>query len=244
MTISTESSKKTGILYLLPVALGDGDLELVLPKRNIDIIQSLTYFVAENAKECRAFLKKCQYPDISIAQLSLINLHAIKEGLNEVITPLLNGENMGLMSDAGCPGIADPGADIIKLAHKNNIQVIPLVGPSSIVLSIMASGFNGQNFAFVGYLPIDKIEKPKRIKELEQLALKQKQAQFFIETPYRNQALFEELLKTLQSTTYLLVATNITLVDECIEVKPISAWKKTTLPNFSKKPTVFGLYIY
>jgi 16S rRNA (cytidine1402-2'-O)-methyltransferase len=159
------------------------------------------------------------------------------------LQPLLKGENIGLMSDAGCPGIADPGADIIKLAHQKGIKVVPLVGPSSIVLSIMASGFNGQNFAFVGYVPIEKIERSKRIKELEQLCIKNKQAQFFIETPYRNGSVFEDLLKTLQPTTQLLVATHITLVDECIEVKPISAWKKTSVPDFSKKPTVFGIYI-
>ncbi len=232
----------TGTLYLLPVSLGDCDLEFVLPKRNFEVIQSLTYFIAENAKECRAFLKQCSYPDISKAELSLINQHSEKDDLLEYIEPLLRGENMGLMSDAGCPGIADPGAEVIKLVHKKNIKVIPLVGPSSIVLSIMASGFNGQNFAFVGYLPIDKMEKAKRIKELEQLTLKYKQAQFFIETPYRNQAVFDDLLKTLQPTTLLLVATNITLSDECIEVKPISVWKKEIMPNFSKKPTVFGIY--
>lgn len=232
----------TGTLYLLPVSLGNCDLEFVLPKRNFEIIQSITYFIAENAKECRAFLKQCSYPEISKAQLSLINQHSDSDDLMEYIAPLLNGENIGLMSDAGCPGIADPGAEVIKLAHKKNIKVIPLVGPSSIVLSIMASGFNGQNFAFVGYLPIDKIEKTKRIKELEQLTLKYKQAQFFIETPYRNQAVFDDLLKTLQPTTLLLVATNITLSDECIEVKPISVWKKAEIPNFSKKPTVFGIY--
>ena len=165
-------STTTGTLYLLPVSLGDCDLEFVLPKRNFEVIQSLTYFIAENAKECRAFLKQCSYPDISKAELSLINQHSEKDDLLEYIEPLLRGENIGLMSDAGCPGIADPGAEVIKLVHKKNIKVIPLVGPSSIVLSIMASGFNGQNFAFVGYLPIDKMEKAKRIKELEQLTLK------------------------------------------------------------------------
>jgi 16S rRNA (cytidine1402-2'-O)-methyltransferase len=233
-----------GTLYLLPVGLGESNLEDVLPKRNLDLIKSLTYFVAENAKEARAFLKQCSYPEISRAELSLINQHVKKDELNSFLEPLLQGHNMGLMSDAGCPGIADPGAEIIKLAHKKEIKVVPLVGPSSIVLSIMASGFNGQNFAFNGYLPIDKVERPKRIKELEQLTVKFKQAQFFIETPYRNGTMFEDLLKTLQPNTYLLVATNITLGDECILVKPISAWKKGEAPDFYKKPTVFGLYTY
>lgn len=235
-------TKTLGNLYLLPVSLGDCDLETVIPKRNFEIINTLIFFIAENAKDCRAFLKKCNYPDISKAELSLINLHSVKENYSSFIEPLLRGEDMGLMSDAGCPGIADPGAEIIQLAHKKNIKVVPLVGPSSIVLSIMASGFNGQNFAFVGYLPIDKSAKIKRIKDLEQLSIKQQQAQFFIETPYRNQNLFDDLLKTLQANTLLLVATHLTLEDECIEVKSISAWKKNLCPNFSKKPTVFGIF--
>lgn len=231
-----------GTLYLLPVGLGESNLEDVLPKRNLDLIKTLTYFIAENAKEGRAFLKQCAYPEISRAQLSLINQHVNLDELNSFLAPLLQGNNMGLMSDAGCPGIADPGAEIISLAHKKGIKVVPLVGPSSIVLSIMASGFNGQNFAFNGYLPINSVERCKRIKELEQLCSKYKQAQFFIETPYRNGSVFEDLLKTLNGATLLLVATNITLGDESILVKPISAWKKIPVPDFYKKPTVFGLY--
>ena len=231
-----------GTLYLLPVGLGECDLEEVLPKKNIDLIKTLTYFIAENAKEGRAFLKQCAYPEISRAELSLVNQHVKIDELLSFLEPLLQGNNMGLMSDAGCPGIADPGADIIKLAHKKGIKVVPLVGPSSIVLSIMASGFNGQNFAFNGYLPIDKVERAKRIKELENSCIKHKQAQFFIETPYRNGNVFEDLLKTLQPHALLLVATNITLSDENIQVKPISVWKKTNIPDFLKKPTVFGIY--
>ncbi|MBI3521432.1 MAG: SAM-dependent methyltransferase [Bacteroidetes bacterium] len=232
-----------GTLYLLPVGLGECNLEDILPKRNLELIKTLTYFIAENAKEARAFLKQCVYPEISRAQFSLINQHVKTEELQSFLTPLLEGHHIGLMSDAGCPGIADPGAEIIKLAHKKGIRVVPLVGPSSIVLSIMASGFNGQNFAFNGYLPIEKTERTRRIKELELLCVKFKQAQFFIETPYRNANVFEDLLKTLQPTTQLLVATNITLSDECIQVKPISAWKKNSAPEFFKKPTVFGIYL-
>ncbi len=232
----------TGILYLLPVGLGDSDLSAVLPQKNMEIIRTLTYFIAENAKEARAFLKQCAYPEISRAQLSLINQHAKAEELRSFLEPLLQGHHMGLMSDAGCPGIADPGAEVIRIAHQKGIRVVPLVGPSSIVLSIMASGFNGQNFAFVGYLPIDKNERSKRLKDLEQLTIKQKQAQFFIETPYRNQALFDDLLKTLNPASKLLVATNITLGDESIQVKTLAAWKKAPAPDFHKKPTIFGIY--
>lgn len=232
----------TGILYLLPVGLGDSDLSAVLPQKNMEIIRELSWFIAENAKEARAFLKQCAYPEISRARLSLINQHAKTEELRSFLDPLLQGHHMGLMSDAGCPGIADPGAEVIRIAHQKNIKVVPLVGPSSIVLSIMASGFNGQNFAFVGYLPIDKVERSKRLKDLEQLTIKQKQAQFFIETPYRNQPLFEDLLKTLNPSSKLLVATNITLGDESIQVKTIAAWKKVPVPEFHKKPTIFGMY--
>lgn len=231
-----------GVLYLLPVGLGECNIEHVLPKRNIDLVKKLTFFIAENAKEARVFLKQCQYPEISKAQFSLMNQHTKIEELTSFLMPLLQGHNMGLMSDAGCPGIADPGAELVKIAHKKGIKVVPLVGPSSIVLSIMASGFNGQNFAFNGYLPIEKNEKNKRIKELELFCLKNKQAQFFIETPYRNISLFEDLLKILQPSTLLLVATNITLEQESILVKPISVWKKTSPPDFAKKPTVFGIY--
>ncbi|HRF99773.1 MAG TPA: SAM-dependent methyltransferase [Bacteroidia bacterium] len=231
-----------GTLYLFPVGLGECNLGDVLPKRNLDLVKTITYFIAENAKEARAFLKQCAYPEISKAQLSLINQHVKAEELASFLQPLIDGNDMGLMSDAGCPGIADPGADIIKLAHKKGIKVVPLVGPSSIVLSIMASGFNGQNFAFNGYLPIDKVERSKKIKELENICVKFKQAQFFIETPYRNEKMFDDLLKILQPNTQLLVATNITLSDECIQVKPISAWKKSNAPEFFKKPTVFGFF--
>ncbi len=231
-----------GTLYLLPVSLGESSLEDVLPKKNFEIIKDLTFFIAENAKEARAFLKQSGYPEISRAELSLINQHVKKDELLSFLDPLLKGNDMGLMSDAGCPGIADPGAEIIALAHQKGIKVVPLVGPSSIVLSIMASGFNGQNFAFNGYLPIDKAQKAKRIKELEQFCVKYKQAQFFIETPYRNETLFEDFLKLLQPSTKLLVATHLTLASESVHVKTISDWKKITPPDFYKKPTVFGFF--
>ena len=231
-----------GTLYLLPVGLGECNIDDVLPKRNIELVKTLSYFIAENAKDARAFLKQCAYPEIGKAQFSLINQHVKNEEKISFLNPLLQGHNMGLMSDAGCPGIADPGADMVKLAHQKGIKVVPLVGPSSVVLSIMASGFNGQNFAFNGYLPIDKSQRAKRIKELEQLCIKNKQAQFFIETPYRNANLFEDLLKTLNPSSQLLVATNITLSNENITVKAISAWKKISAPDFYKMPTVFGVF--
>jgi 16S rRNA (cytidine1402-2'-O)-methyltransferase len=234
---------KPGTLYLLPVSLGECNLSHILPQKNIEIVQSLKYFIAENAKEARAFLKKSNYQNISNAEICLINQHADKNEIANSIALLLSGNNVGLMSDAGCPGIADPGADVVKIAHEKNIKVVPLVGPSSIVLSIMASGFNGQNFAFNGYLPIDKPQRLKKIKELEQLSIKNNQAQFFIETPYRNESLFDDMLKSLPPNMRFLVATDITLQEEAILVKKISDWKKSNKPNFHKKPTVFGFYM-
>jgi 16S rRNA (cytidine1402-2'-O)-methyltransferase len=231
-----------GKLYLIPVELGDGNIEDVIPTKNITIIKSLNFFIVENAKEARAFLKKSGYPFISEAILSLTNKHTVQSELEDFLKPAVEGYNIGLMSDAGCPGIADPGAEIVNLAHQKGIQVIPLVGPSSIVLSIMASGFNGQNFAFNGYLPIDKPEKIKKIKDLESFSIKNNQAQYFIETPYRNAQLFDDLLKTLHPNTKLLVATNLTLNEEDIQVNTISTWKKKSPPDFFKKPTVFGFF--
>lgn len=228
------------VLYLLPVGLGDAPIEDVLPGKNLGLVKTLRYFICENAKESRAFLKQCHYPDISLADLSELNKHVDPKDLLSFLDPISKGHSMGLMSDAGCPGIADPGAEIIKLAHRKNIRVVPLVGPSSIVLSIMASGFNGQSFAFNGYLPIEKPARFRRIKELEQLATKQAQAQYCIETPYRNAQLFDDFLKTLQPDTQLLVATHLTLSDEQIVVKTVRDWKKVGLPDFQKKPTVFG----
>lgn len=230
-----------GVLYLLPVMLGESAVTDVLPEKNIGLVKNLVYFICENAKDARAFLKQCGYVEIGKAQLSELNKHAETNSIASFLDPLINGHDMGLMSDAGCPGIADPGAEIIRLAHQKNIKVVPLVGPSSIVLSIMASGFNGQSFAFNGYLPIDKTARAKRIKELELMATKHQQAQFCIETPYRNAQLFDDLLKTLHPDTRLLVATHLTLGDENISVKSIRDWKRSGTPDFQKKPTVFGI---
>lgn len=231
-----------GTLYLLPVPIGEADYNSVLPLYNIEKVKSLNFFIAEDAKNARKFLRQCGYSDIAKADISELNTHTIKEDISSLIGPLLQGHSVGLLSDAGCPGIADPGADVVKLAHKKNIKVIPLIGPSSIVLSIMASGFNGQNFAFVGYLPIDKTQRIKRIKELEQLAIKQNQAQFFIETPYRNLQLFEDLLLGLNPQTLLFIGINITSDTEKIITKTIAEWKQSLKPDMQKIPAVFGIY--
>jgi 16S rRNA (cytidine1402-2'-O)-methyltransferase len=231
-----------GTLYLIPVTLGGDDIARVIPGFNSEIIKTLKYFIAEDAKNARRFLKLCGYADLSKAGIEELNQHTKFSDHNDLIAPLLKGENVGLMSDAGCPAVADPGAEIVKLAHKNGIKVVPLVGPSSILLSIMASGFSGQHFSFSGYLPIEKPQRIKRLKELEQLAGKFGQSQFFIETPYRNAAMFEDILSALSADTLLSLAVNITLRDEWIQTKTISEWKKSDAPDFIKKPTVFGIY--
>lgn len=231
-----------GTLYLLPVPISESDLSLVVPNENAVIVNSLTHFIAEDAKNARRFLKQCAYPDISKAEIAELNEHTKSNTVSELMTPLLNGKNVGLLSDAGCPGIADPGADVVRLAHQQNITVKPLIGPSSIVLSIMASGFNGQNFAFVGYLPIEKPQRSKRIKELENLAIKNNQAQFFIETPYRNGQLYDDLIQSLQPETMLFIGINLTSSSEKLMTKPVKKWKQNAKPEFHKIPAVFGIY--
>jgi 16S rRNA (cytidine1402-2'-O)-methyltransferase len=233
---------KTGKLFLIPVPVSEESGLAHIPAFNTETVKTLKYFIAEDAKTARRFLKLCSYPDISAAEIALLNEHSRQEDFTELLHPLLKGENVGLMSDAGCPGIADPGAEVVKEAHKKGIEVIPLTGPSSIVLSIMASGFNGQNFAFVGYLPIEKPQKIKRIKELEQLALKSSQAQFFIETPYRNEQLLETLLGTLSPGTRLFIGMNITSENQFLRSLTAAEWKKEQRPSLNKVPAVFGIY--
>ncbi len=231
-----------GKLYLLPVPIAEGNENNFIPTYNFEIIKSLTHFIAEDAKTARRFLKFFQYPKIEAAKIVELNEHTKQISIAELIQPLLQGQNVGLMSDAGCPGIADPGAEVVKLAHQQNIEVVPLAGPSSIVLSIMASGFTGQNFAFTGYLPIEKDKKIKRLKELEQLVYKNQQAQFFIETPYRNVSFFETLLNNLLPQTLLFVGIDITTPKQLLISKSIAEWKKSSTPELNKIPAVFGIY--
>lgn len=232
----------SGTLYLFPVTLGETEVSLVIPAYNIELIKKITVFIAEDAKNARRFLKQCGYPDISKVEILLLNEHTKGAELPSLINDLFQGKDIGLLSDAGCPGIADPGAEVVKHAHQKNIKVVPLVGPSSIVLSIMASGFNGQNFAFNGYLPIEKPARIKRIKELEQLAYKNNQSQFFIETPYRNPSVFDDLLQNLGGKTLLCLGINLTTATEKTMTKSIADWKKAVKPDLYKVPVVFGVY--
>ena len=231
-----------GKLYLIPTTLGEMNPEDVLPhtiKRAIDFIDD---YIVENEKTARKFIKSVHPEKIqSSLRISLLNKRTETSELKSMITPCLNGQNIGLMSEAGCPGVADPGAVIVKLAHENGIQVIPLVGPSSILLAMMASGMNGQSFAFNGYLPIDKGEKKSALKSFENLSNSKNQSQIFIETPYRNNKLLEDLVQILQPNTHLCIATDITLPTEYIKTFRVADWKKTKV-DLHNRPTIFIIH--
>jgi 16S rRNA (cytidine1402-2'-O)-methyltransferase len=237
---------KFGILYLIPVTLGDLDITALLskslPPEVIAITQKLEHFVVETEKPARQFLSaiKTSRP-VRELSFNLLNEHTQDKDLQELLAPLLAGQDLGLMSDAGCPGIADPGAKLVELAHKKGIRVVPFVGPSSILLSLMASGLNGQHFAFLGYLPVDKTTRIAKLKEIEKRSLTNKETQIFIETPYRNQQILEAILSTCNTNTRLCIACHVSLEDEMIVTKRISEWKQSELPNLNKKPTVFLL---
>lgn len=229
-----------GILYLIPVTLGDDNISNVLPADVINIAQQLDSFVVESEKSARHFLSaiKTLLP-VRQLSLNLLNEHTEDKDVAALLAPLLAGKNIGLMSDAGCPGVADPGAKLVALAHQKGIRVVPLVGPSSILLSLMASGLNGQQFAFLGYLPVDKTQRNQKLKEIEKRSLSHKETQLFIETPYRNQHMLEAILSNCQPNTRLCVACDISLATEMIVTKTISAWKNATLPDLHKRPTIF-----
>ena len=231
-----------GKLYLIPCTLGESNPFHVLPTQVKTIIDSLDTFVVENSKAARKFIKSIA-PEKQQSSLTLFELNKFTEAadLPNFIQPCLEGKTIGLISDAGCPGIADPGADVVSLAHKNDIQVVPLVGPSSILLAMMASGMNGQSFAFNGYLPIDKGERKAELKRLERLSFEHNQTQSFIETPYRNNKLLEVLCNTLSENTEICVACDITLPTELIKTKTVNQWKKNSV-DLHKRPTLFIIH--
>ncbi len=214
----------------------------VLPESVAKTIEMIDYYIVENEKTARRFIKKI-YPEKKQPELkiSLLNKHTDISEYAEMLQPCLNGINVGLMSEAGCPGIADPGAVIAKLAHEKGIQVVPMVGPSSILMGMMASGFNGQSFAFNGYLPIDKSEKKNALKGFERVSFDKNQSQIFIETPYRNNKLLEDLLQILQNDTYLCIAADITLDSEYIKTMRVSQWKKTKV-DLHNRPCIFIIH--
>ena len=231
-----------GKLYLIPTTLGEMNPHDVLPqtvKRAIDFIDD---YIVENEKTARKFIKSIHPEKVqSSLRLSTLNKHTEVAEYNTMIAPCLNGINVGLMSEAGCPGVADPGAVIVKIAHEKGIQVVPLVGPSSILLAMMGSGMNGQSFAFNGYLPIDKGEKKAALKNFESQSSSKNQSQIFIETPYRNNKLLEDLLQMLQPNTHLCIATDITLPTEFIKTLRVADWKKIKV-DLHNRPTIFIIH--
>ena len=230
-------------LYLIPVTLGDTPLSRVLPEYNTEIIRGIKHFIVEDVRSARRFLKKVDR-DIAIDDLVFFPMgkHAVPENFSSYLRPLEQGLPVGVISEAGCPAVADPGADVVALAQRKGLRVVPLVGPSSMILAVMASGFNGQSFAFNGYLPIDASERVKRLKQLEQRAYAEHQTQLFIETPYRNVRLFEEILRSCRPQTRLCVAAGITCVEEFIRTRTVQEWKRHPLPDLSKVPAIFLIY--
>lgn len=230
-------------LYLLPVTLGDTAIDKVLPAYNAGIIREIKHFIVEDVRSARRFLKKVDR-EIDIDTLSFypLNKHTSPEDISGYLNPLAEGHSMGVISEAGCPAVADPGADVVAIAQRRNLKVVPLVGPSSIILSVMASGFNGQSFAFHGYLPIEPNERSKRLKELEGRIYSEHQTQLFIETPYRNHKMLDDILKACRPQTKLCIAANITCEGEYIKTRTVKEWKGTVLPDLSKIPCIFLLY--
>ncbi|TWV14725.1 SAM-dependent methyltransferase [Bacteroidaceae bacterium HV4-6-C5C] len=229
-------------LYLLPVTLGETSLDAVLPSYNKEVILNIRHFIVEDVRSARRFLKKVA-KEIDIDALSFypLNKHTSSEDISGYLKPLKEGYSMGVISEAGCPAVADPGADVVAIAQRENMRVVPLVGPSSIILSVMASGFNGQSFAFHGYLPIEQGERTKALKLLEQRVYAEHQTQLFIETPYRNSKIIEEILNTCRPQTKLCIAANITCEGEFIKTKTVKAWRGN-VPDLSKTPCIFLLY--
>jgi 16S rRNA (cytidine1402-2'-O)-methyltransferase len=233
---------KKGILFLIPTTLGDNEPLEVLPLSVKKVIEQIDYFIVENEKTARRFIKKIS-PRKSQSELKIfkIDKYANQLEVKSYLDVCDNGISVGVMSEAGVPGVADPGAEVVKLAHEKNIKVVPLVGPSSILLALMASGLNGQNFAFNGYLPIETSERKRAIKYLEKLSKEKNQSQIFIETPYRNEKLFSDLKSTLTPKTKLCIACDITLISEYIKTKDIQDWKREQ-PDLHKKPAIFIIH--
>ncbi len=237
------TKQKKGTLYLFPVTLGNNDqINRVIPVFNHEILYGIRYFVVENIRSARRFIRKAGHPlPIDEMQFFELNKHTPEADVAAYLKPLEEGNDVGVLSEAGTPAVADPGALVVNLAHRKKIRVVPLVGPNSIILALMASGFNGQQFRFHGYLPIATPQRLKKINEIEQEAWQKGISQIFIETPYRNNQMLESLKKTCRPQTLLCVACDLTLPSEKVIVQNIAGWKKETA-DFNKKPAVFILY--
>jgi len=229
-----------GTLYLIPVTLGDDMVQHVIPDYVLNVARNLETFVVESEKSARHFLSTIKtLKPVRELNLHLLNEHTDMKVLPDLLAPLLAGQNVGLMSDAGCPAVADPGAQLVQLAHKKGIRVVPMVGPSSILLSLMASGLNGQQFAFLGYLPVEKLQRNQKLKEIEKRSASHKETQLFIETPYRNQAMLDAILQTCHAQTQLCIACDVSLPSEMIVTKSIASWKTSVPIDIHKRPCLF-----
>ena len=226
-------------LYLIPTTLGESDTAHVIPSDVSAIVKNIKYFIVENIRTARRYLRKLD-PHLNIDELQFFELNQHTDGriIETYLNPISEGFDMGIISEAGCPGIADPGAEVVKYAHIHHIRVIPLVGPSSILLSLMASGMNGQNFAFIGYIPVKPSERIKAIKEIERKSGIENQTQIFIEAPYRNNPLLTDLIKSLNEQTRLCVACDLTLETEFIKSQTVAQWRKE-IPDLNKRPAIF-----
>lgn len=214
-------------LYLIPVTLGDTPIAQVLPAHNTEVIQGIRHFIVENVRSARRFLKKVDSQiDIDSLTFYELNQHTDRRNIDTYLDPLRKGEPMGVISEAGCPAVADPGADVVAIAQRKGLKVVPLVGPSSIIMSVMGSGFNGQSFAFHGYLPIEDGKRIQKLKQLEARVYAEDQTQLFIETPYRNMKMMQTLLQTLRPQTRICLAANITCPDESIHTRSVNEWKQ------------------
>ncbi len=227
-------------LYLIPVTLGDTPHDHVLPAYNAEVVNEIRHFVVEEIRTARRFLRRMdrEFP-IDDCTFYEMGKHADTSRFAEYLRPLEQGKPVGVISEAGCPAVADPGADIVLIAQQRGLRVVPLVGPSSMILAVMASGLGGQSFAFNGYLPVQDGDRAKRLKQLESRAWSEGQTQLFIETPYRNRKMFDTLCATLRGDTRMCVAAGITTEQEWIRTLPISEWKRTTFPDISKVPAIF-----
>ncbi len=228
-------------LYLIPTLLGDTTVDKVLPREIAGVVRNLRHFVVEDIRTARRHLKKI-VPEIVIDDLDFkeLNEHSRMAGLEMLLDPIRQGFDVGLLSEAGCPGVADPGADLVKIAHEKGIKVLPLVGPSSILLSLMASGMSGQNFTFVGYLPVKPADRASALRNLEKNSGRNNQTQIFIETPYRNNHLIEDILAVCNDHTRLCIAVDLTMESEFVVTKTIAAWRKSA-PDIDKRPAIFLL---
>ena len=231
-------------IYLIPVTLGDSPWENTIPSFNRKIIEKIDYFIVESRKSAVRFLKKIvPEKDIDSCTFRELSEHTDIKEITDYLDPIADkGKSIGLLSDAGCPAVADPGSEVVLLAHRKKIRVIPLSGPSSILMSVMASGFSGQSFSFNGYLPAKPSERESKLKILENRAYRENQTQLFIETPYRNKKMFESIIRVMKDDTMLCVASGITCQEEFIRTQKISDWKKTEFPDIEKIPTIFLIF--